>query len=204
MDRWEQIDREIDRAEGILLVLLLSLMIGTAFLQIVLRNLFATGLAWGDPLVRNLVVWVGFIGAALATREGKHITIDLLLRGMPQRTRGVIERLTHLFSSVICGLLTFAAIKFIRNEALMGSRSVASLSAQAMPSGILPPCVSTAGLRTTRMIGCMSLHVLRYLHLHEDVVSFTSRWNQFADELSVPKFKSRGVLLREVELVRTR
>ena len=146
MDRWEQIDSGIDRVEGILLVLLLGLMIGVAFLQIVLRNLFATGLSWADPLVRNLVVWVGFIGAALATREGKHITIDLLLRGMPQRTRGVIERMTHLFSSVICGLLTFAAIKFIRNEALMGSRTFWEIPTW-VPGLILP---ATFALMTFR------------------------------------------------------
>ena len=146
MDRWEQIDSGIDRVEGILLVLLLGLMIGVAFLQIVLRNLFATGLSWADPLVRNLVVWVGFIGAALATREGKHITIDLLLRGMPQRARGVTERMTHLFSSVICGLLTFAAIKFIRNEALMGSRTFGEIPTW-VPGLILP---ATFALMTFR------------------------------------------------------
>ena len=146
MDRWEQIDSGIDRVEGILLVLLLGLMIGVAFLQIVLRNLFATGLSWADPLVRNLVVWVGFIGAALATREGKHITIDLILRGLPPRAKGAIERITHLFSSVICGLLTFAAIKFIRNEALMGSRTFWEIPTW-VPGLILP---ATFALMTFR------------------------------------------------------
>ena len=146
MGQWERIDRGLDRAEGILIVLLLGLMIGIAFLQIVLRNLFATGLSWADALVRNLVVWVGFIGAALATREGKHITIDLILRGLPQRAKGVIERLTYLFSFGICGLLTFAAIKFIRNEALMGSRTFGEIPTW-VPGLILP---ATFALMTFR------------------------------------------------------
>ncbi len=146
MDRWEKIDRGLDRAEGILVVLLLGSMIGIAFLQIVLRNLFATGLSWADALVRNLVVWVGFIGAALATREGKHITIDLIPRGLPQRAKGVIERVIHLFSFGICGLLTFAAIKFIRNEALMGSRTFLEIPTWA-PGLILP---ATFALMTFR------------------------------------------------------
>ncbi len=146
MDRWEQIDRGIDRAEGILLVLLLGLMVAIAFLQIVLRNLFATGLSWADALVRNLVVWVGFIGATLATRDGKHITIDLILRGLPQRAKGVIERVTYLFSVGICGLLTFAAIKFIRNEAVMGSRTFWEIPTW-VPGLILP---ATFALMTFR------------------------------------------------------
>jgi TRAP-type C4-dicarboxylate transport system permease small subunit len=76
--RWERADAIIDRVEQTLVSIFLSVMILIAFLQIVLRNLFATGFTWGDPLVRNLVLWVGFIGAAIATREGKHISIDVV------------------------------------------------------------------------------------------------------------------------------
>lgn len=50
MNQWERVDYAIDRVEQTLLVILLSIMILIAFLQIVLRNAFATGLAWGDPL----------------------------------------------------------------------------------------------------------------------------------------------------------
>jgi TRAP-type C4-dicarboxylate transport system permease small subunit len=121
MDHWERVDEIIDRLEQSVLVILLSLMILIAFFQIVLRNLFDTGLTWGDPLVRNLVLWVGFIGAALATREGKQINIDVVSRWMPPRGKGFIEAVTDLFSSLICALLTFAALKFIRNEVQMGN-----------------------------------------------------------------------------------
>lgn len=121
MDRWERADEIIDRVEETFLVILLSSMIVIAFLQIVLRNLFSTGLSWGDPLVRNLVLWIGFIGAALATREGKHININVVSQWVPDSGKVYIEFLTQLFSFVICGLLTLAALKFIKNEAQMGN-----------------------------------------------------------------------------------
>ena len=117
----ERVGKAIDRAEETLLVLLLSVMILVAFLQIVLRNVFTTGLTWGDSIVRNLVLWVGFIGATLATREGKHINIDLVSRWVSPRAKGAIEFITHLFSFFICGLLTWAALKFLKNEAHMGN-----------------------------------------------------------------------------------
>jgi C4-dicarboxylate transporter DctQ subunit len=121
MDRWERADEIIDRAEQTLLVILLSLMILIAFSQILLRNFFATGLTWGDSFVRNVVLWVGFIGASLATREGKHINIDVVSRWMPSLAKIFTELITHLFSFLVCGLLTFAALKFMRNEARMGN-----------------------------------------------------------------------------------
>jgi len=146
MDHWKRIDEIIDRTEHRLLVILLSLMILIAFSQIVLRNLFETGLAWGDPLVRNLVLWVGFIGAALATKEGKHINIDVVSRWMPPRGKIFIEAITNLFSCFICALLTFAALKFIKNEAQMGGTTFLGIPSW-IPEIILP---LTFGLMTLR------------------------------------------------------
>ncbi len=146
MQRWEQVDAFIDRVEQTFISILLSVMILIAFLQIVLRNLFATGLTWGDPLVRNLVLWVGFIGAALATREGKHISIDVMSQLVPSRGKIVIEVIIHVSSFIICGLLTFAAVKFVRNEALMGTVTFAGISVW-IPELILP---ITFGLMTLR------------------------------------------------------
>jgi C4-dicarboxylate transporter DctQ subunit len=146
MDRWERTDEVIDRVEQILLVILLSSMILIAFLQIVLRNLLSTGLSWGDPVVRNLVLWIGFIGATLATREGKHINIDVLSRWMPPLGKSLVEFLTQLFSFFICGLLTFAAWKFIRNEAQMGTIAFLGIPAW-VPEIILPLVFGLMALR---------------------------------------------------------
>jgi TRAP-type C4-dicarboxylate transport system permease small subunit len=78
-ERWERIDAAIGRVEQALLVVLLSVLILIAFSQIILRNFFSTGIAWGDALVRSLVLWTGFIGATIAAREGQHISIDVVI-----------------------------------------------------------------------------------------------------------------------------
>ncbi len=44
-------------------------------------------------------------------------------------------------------------------------------------------------------------HVQRYARLHEQVLSFSVRWNEFADLLSVPKVKGGVTALRHIELV---
>jgi TRAP-type C4-dicarboxylate transport system permease small subunit len=146
MNHWQRVDEIIDRVEQRVLVILLSLMILIAFFQIVLRNLFDTGLTWGDPLVRNLVLWVGFIGAALATKEGKHLNIDVISRWMPSPGKILTEAITHLFSSFVCALLTFAALKFIKNEAQMGDTTFLGIPSW-IPEIILP---ITFGLMTLR------------------------------------------------------
>jgi C4-dicarboxylate transporter, DctQ subunit len=146
MNRWERVDEAIARVEQTLLVTFLSFMILTAFLQIVLRNFFNTGLNWGDSLLRNLVLWVGFIGATLATKEGRHINIDIVSRWLPSLGKDIVTFITHLFSFFISCLLTYATLKFIKNEIQMDNMTFLNIPAW-IPEMILP---MTFGLMTLR------------------------------------------------------
>jgi len=146
MNPWERVDEVVERVEQTLIITFLGFMILLAFLQIFLRNFFATGLGWGDPLLRNLVLWIGFIGATLATREGKHINIDVVSRWLPSLGKNVVTLFIHLFSFFICCLLTYAALKFIKNEVQMENRTFLNIPAW-IPEMILP---MTFGLMTFR------------------------------------------------------
>jgi TRAP-type C4-dicarboxylate transport system permease small subunit len=142
------LDEHISRLEQFLIAALLTVMILLAFWQIVLRNFFATGIDWGDSMVRYLVVWVGFIGAAIATKEDKHITIDVLSRWITGKGSSAIQVISHLSSTVICGLLAWAGIKFIWYEAQMGGTAFFNLPIW-VPELIIP---ITFGLMTLRYI----------------------------------------------------
>ena len=146
MHIWDRIDEKIGRVEQAFVTILLTMMILMAFFQIVLRNFFDTGISWGDSLVRYLVVWVGFIGAAIATKEDKHINIDVVSRWLTGPESNYIRLVSHFFSAVICGLLTLAAIKFIRFEAQMGGIAFFKLPVW-VPEIIIPV---TFGLMTLR------------------------------------------------------
>ena len=146
MNIWNKLDTKISRLETVLVTILLTLMILMAFSQIVLRNFFATGIDWSDALVRYLVVWVAFIGAAVATREGKHITIDLLARWLTGARSIAIQALSCFFSTVICGLLTVAAARFIWFEAQMGSTTFLNLPVW-VPEIIMPVAFGLMALR---------------------------------------------------------
>src|SRR4051812_6244482 len=47
--------------DGILAVLVLTL-VALAGTQILLRDLFHTGISWADPVMRDLVLWTGMLG----------------------------------------------------------------------------------------------------------------------------------------------
>jgi TRAP-type C4-dicarboxylate transport system permease small subunit len=158
MGYWNRLDRIIGHIEKVLLSMMLSTMIIVAFLQIVLRNFFDTGLPWGDSFVRYLVLWVGFIGAALATREGSHINIDVLSQWLPGVSRTVNRLLVNLFSCFICTTLAYASVVFIRNERLLGGTVFFDLPVWVLQL-VLPATFALMALRYA-MLGAGDIAVL--------------------------------------------
>jgi len=121
MKMLDSLNRWLERAESAVLVTILGFMVIFAFLQVVLRNIFDEGILWGDILLRHLVLWVGFIGASLATRESKHINIDLFNRFLSERGKQISLLITNLFSVFICIVLTKAGWTFVQDEKMMGT-----------------------------------------------------------------------------------
>jgi len=112
-----------------LLVVMLTGMILVAATQILLRNVFDTGLAWGDPLLRMMVLWLGLLGAMVATRDRNHISIDVLSRYLPARARRVSHLITDCFTLIVCALLAFHGARFVWQDQAAGVRVFADLPA---------------------------------------------------------------------------
>jgi len=117
----KRFDAILAKLETTVLILALSVMVGLSFLQIILRNFFSTGIIWGDTFLRHLVLWVAFLGASLATREERHINIDVLSRALSPAARRWVKIITNLFAATISVFLTRAAVVFILDEKAAGS-----------------------------------------------------------------------------------
>ena len=146
MSRWQRWDETLGRVEKFLVAAMLTTMILLAFLQIIMRNVFSSGISWGDPLVRYLVLWVGFIGASLASKEGKHITIEVFSRWFSEHGNRYLKPIPYLVSVFICSLMTFAGWTFVQNEAQMGGTSFLEIPVW-IPQVIIPITFALMTLR---------------------------------------------------------
>lgn len=75
-----------DRIERLAEFGALSLLLATAaiaLLQVFCRYVLNQALAWPEEAVKYLFVWFVFLGAAMVTRRGQHITIDMVQRSLP-------------------------------------------------------------------------------------------------------------------------
>lgn len=86
-------------------------MLTIIVMQIVLRNVFGAGTAWGEEICRFCYVWVCYIGLGYATHNNTHITIDVVRRKLPvgaQKAVVIIAELIMLlvFVRLFSGTLT--------------------------------------------------------------------------------------------------
>jgi C4-dicarboxylate transporter, DctQ subunit len=121
------LDRLLVRLETVLLVIFLSLMVMLAFAQVVLRNVFGGGFLWGDPIVRQMVMWSGFMGAAIAASQDRHISIDALTKFLKGRVKDIVHVVTSLFASVVCYYLARAAWVFMQDERQSGGELISGI-----------------------------------------------------------------------------
>jgi len=102
--------------ENTALVLSLITMLALAIIQIVLRNFFDAGIYWAEPFLRILVLWVALLGAMVATRERNHINIDAASRYLSPLARKAAASVVAGVSSVICGVVAWYSLVFVRLE----------------------------------------------------------------------------------------
>ena len=138
--------KRLHRAEDALLVLLLTAMIVLASTQILLRNLLDSGFVWIDPLLRVLVLWLGLIGATVATRNNRHIRIDLLSKLFSRNTHRLIQSVIGQVSAWTCLVVAWYGFKWIQMDYVDGVTSFAGVPAWLLEV-IIPVTFALIGLR---------------------------------------------------------
>lgn len=117
----QRLDRRLAGLERAAVVVLLGSLLLLGLLQIILRNVLSSGLFWADEVLRHLVLWLGFIGASLATHEQRHLHMDVLARWLPAGGQPWLALLINLFAASGCVVLAQAAWSFVRFERESGA-----------------------------------------------------------------------------------
>ena len=138
--------RIVTWTENALLITMLALMVLLAAAQILLRNFMDISIFGADHLLRLLVLWVAFLGAIAASREGKHIHVDAIARWLPGRIKSGVVAVTDLFTLSVCLVLVWQSLRFIQD-----ARESAEMAFGTMPvwvaALILPLAFTLIALR---------------------------------------------------------
>ena len=81
-------------------------MVVVVLTQVVLRYIFRSPLVWAEEASVFLMIWISFVGAGLAIRDGAHIAMNLFYGRMPALWARLMLAVTCL------AVLSFLAVVF--------------------------------------------------------------------------------------------
>src|SRR5207244_3920802 len=99
--------------ENWLMTAIFAIMSGLPLIEIVLRKTIGQGIPSSSQIVQHFTLWAGFLGALLASREDKHLslsTAELLPPGAPRR---ISRFFTHVVAGGVTALLCAASVKVV-------------------------------------------------------------------------------------------
>ncbi len=121
MRRWvSAVDRGVARVETAALVCVVAALLVIAVVQVVLK-LCGAGLQWMEMIGRWLVLWVGFLGGAVASHQGRHITIDVLSRFARGTTRRVLGVVVNAVGAALSVLLLAISLSYLGQKVSDGA-----------------------------------------------------------------------------------
>ena len=136
-------DRVVRRIEEILFTLVIVTMIAIGLAPIILRYLGMPGITWTESLSQQMLLWITFLGAGTAIRERTSISIDAAPHLVNVRKRIFLRAFTELASAIVCGVLVWVSILFVKDTLEFDRDVIAFLNIRewwlqsALPCGFL-------------------------------------------------------------------
>jgi len=108
--------KALDRAEDVILAVMLVVMVGAIFLQVVMRYVFNNSLSWSEELGKFMFIWISWIGISIGQRRGEHIKIEMLTGKLPYKAAMICSALSDAIVISICAVTAYYGLILVFNQ----------------------------------------------------------------------------------------
>ncbi|MBC7279087.1 TRAP transporter small permease [Nocardioides sp.] len=118
-------------------------LIGTLLIvlwQVFSRELLSSSPTWSEESARILLVWIGFLGAAIGFREGAHIAVTFLVDKFPTTLQAVIDRGIQVL------LIAFGLFLVVQGTQFVIDARMATLPGTGLPRSVSYLMMPVAGV----------------------------------------------------------
>ncbi len=141
----------LSRFEDAVAVGALVLMAALPITEALIRPFHPTGIPGSGVWVPHLVLWVGFLGAAIAARRGELLSLGIGTNTLPESWRPVATALAGAVGVVVSLTMAWASVVLIRAE-MEGGRELAFGIPLWIAEGVMPFGFALIGWRLWRRI----------------------------------------------------
>ena len=111
--------------------LALAAMVALPLAEIVVRRLFGIGIPGSGPFVQHLTLWIAFLGAAIAARDGKLLSLATGTFIPDGRVRHLAAAFASAVAACMSTILAWGAVRLVLSE-----REVGSIIAAGVPTWV--------------------------------------------------------------------
>jgi len=123
IEKLQFLDKSIAGFEIFIIILLLASLIFGEIFAAILRETVHSNVAWIEQCLQYVVLWIGLVGASLATRYKGHINIEIISRfANPNLQRG-IHIFLNLFTTIVVFFMMIASYNYLQDIRLDYNKS---------------------------------------------------------------------------------
>jgi len=113
----------ISTATGIFSAVLMGMMAFIVVYEVVMRYIFRHPTGWTIEFVPFMILWGGFVGAALTLKQDRHIRVDLLIRYLSPKAQTIMHVVTGTIGIAFCSVLFVEGLKMVIQTKELGTRT---------------------------------------------------------------------------------
>lgn len=128
----------IQKIEIIIPLSCMILMTAITFIQVVARYIFGFSFRWPEEISRYLVIWITFVGSAVAFRRGAHVSVSALVNILPTNIRNHVRFISRLITIVFFVILGYYGLLHTINQTIHLQVGPATRIPMAVPYSAIP------------------------------------------------------------------
>jgi TRAP-type C4-dicarboxylate transport system permease small subunit len=76
-------------------------------------GIYPYGMPWSQPLALIFTLWLGFLGASMATHDHRHLKVEALQRYLPETAQRAAGLLSALAAAAFCLFLAYISYRYV-------------------------------------------------------------------------------------------
>jgi TRAP-type C4-dicarboxylate transport system permease small subunit len=117
-------------ANRAIIFLMMAVMATLVFTNVITRYIFNFSIIWAEELSQYLMIWITYLGAGLALREGRHVAVEIFQDRLPRALRRLVRA---ALAAAMLGFLVVLAVLGVRIAAFTWSQETPVLN---LPTGL--------------------------------------------------------------------
>lgn len=131
---------KVEKVTMAILAVLYVVMVISLFNQIVLRFIFKSPNVWGEELTRYSFIWLSILGASIAVRRSRNMTVDYFVNLMPK----TLQRINLVGTGIL--IIVFTLVLIVYGIYLTGITYKQSSAAMRVPMSYVYAAVPVGGI----------------------------------------------------------